>query len=452
MADSKSIKGNESHVVSFAAKQYQQSIKTHKHVLDTFKLGLASALKLEGETPIFLDTNVLLSVYEVSFTAREKIKQFVKDYSKRIYITSQVQHEYIKNRERVINTFQATVTEQIPKNFSNDVVNKLTAFKNANKGKLEDYVEIQNKLTELETTVKSLQTLIKENVDDKKDSANKLLLEDDFLELISKLSFTEPLTQESLKLIRDEFEKLLPIYQSTHSQKKVDDEGNSSKESYSLTVFPGCGEKASKDDPTGDYIVYHELMQFAYNNKVDVLFLTNDTKKGDWLRKDGTTHLHYLENFYNNTNQMIYILEADRLFEQLFKDVSFESLVTTNQEELIDFFADLTVDLLLEYLNQTKIFSGMMEVKSIEKKILDELWHNKITSLFDIDIHLHNRVGFMKEIESEYPGISRIGAMRILLCLTYPSYSIITQENHIVPGIDRVNETLRIKWKTFEGK
>ncbi|RYE12178.1 MAG: hypothetical protein EOP45_23315, partial [Sphingobacteriaceae bacterium] len=96
-------------------------------------------------------------------------------------------------------------------------------------------------------------------------------------------------------------------------------------------MFPGCAEKKSKDDPTGDYIIFHELMTYSKQNNCDVIFLTNDTTKGDWLRKDGTNHLHYIENFYLNTGQVIYIIDAERLLSDLFK-TSFESLINIEDD------------------------------------------------------------------------------------------------------------------------
>jgi len=313
--------------VSFANKQYEQSLKSYKHVLDEFKEGNPKALKLEGDTPIFLDTNVLLSVYEVSFIARENIKQFVIKQKDRIVLTSQVQHEYIKNREKVINTFQATVTEQIPKNFKAEVLNKFSSFFNTNKAKLEDYSEIQKKLQSLEETITNLHKEIEEKVNDKKDTAKTLLLDDDFLKVLSELKTTDSFEKKHIESIKDDYSKLLQIYKLTSVSKKDDSEAVPNKESYSLLVFPGCGEKADKDDPSGDFIIYHELMQYALTNKTDIIFLTNDTTKGDWLRRDGKTHIHYLENFYNNTGQLIYIINAERLFEGLFTNTSFESLV-----------------------------------------------------------------------------------------------------------------------------
>lgn len=64
--------------LSFADKQFKQSLQAYSHIINALKVDFPKALKLEGETPIFLDTNVILSIYEISFEARENFKNFYK--------------------------------------------------------------------------------------------------------------------------------------------------------------------------------------------------------------------------------------------------------------------------------------------------------------------------------------------------------------------------------------
>jgi predicted nucleic acid-binding protein len=311
---------------SFVEKQAIHSIKTYSHVLAQYKAGQEGALKFEGDTPIFLDTNVLLSVYEISFKAREKIRQFIETYKDRIILTSQVQQEFIRNREKIIHAFQNSVTEQLPKSFKADVQNKLTFFKNNNRKKLEDYPEVETSLEKLEKSLEKLYEDICQKVEDKSGIANSLFLDDKFLDQLAELATLPPLDAEQVKTLKTDYDDLLKVHKPAGKPNQSEEDGNI-KDAISLTAFPGCGEKGSKEDPVGDFIIFHEIMDYAKDNETDVIFLTNDVKKGDWLRTDGTAHTHYLENFYENTKKMIYILNAERSFETLFSDVSFESLV-----------------------------------------------------------------------------------------------------------------------------
>ncbi|MCH2046532.1 MAG: PIN-like domain-containing protein [Saprospiraceae bacterium] len=85
----------------------------------------------------------------------------------------------------------------------------------------------------------------------------------------------------------------------------------------SKRVFPGMGDSNRRFKyPYGDFIIFHEMMYFAKEEQKDVLFLTYDTTKGDWLRKSGNVHAHYVENFYLNTGQMLYILDANSILKK----------------------------------------------------------------------------------------------------------------------------------------
>jgi hypothetical protein len=82
--------------ITFGAKRFQQSIESHKEILEKFYVGFEQAKILKGDAKIFLDTNVLLKSYNTSFKAREKLLQFFRDYKSRIILTAQVQLEYLK--------------------------------------------------------------------------------------------------------------------------------------------------------------------------------------------------------------------------------------------------------------------------------------------------------------------------------------------------------------------
>lgn len=294
-------------------------------------------------------------------------------------MTAQVQHEFVKHREKIINIFQLNVTELIPRSFKNEVVKKIATFKNNNKAKLEDYKEILESLDEFEKQANALFLQIEEKVDDKKGSANKLLLDDDFLELLTTTINISNLDDTTVLKIKEQYNNLIQPYKDSLKEKKTE-EDTATSESYSLKIFPGCAEKSNKDDPTGDFIIFHEMMTYAKENATDVIFLTNDTTKGDWLRKDGTSHLHYLENFYQNTGQILFIIDAERLLSDLFK-TSFESLIKTDEN---DYFKSnlLTRDQLQDYLGTSPF--NEFENTAISDDLVKELFKNNIFSLDDL--------------------------------------------------------------------
>ena len=134
--------------ITFGAKRFQQSIESHKEILEKFYVGFEQAKILKGDAKIFLDTNVLLKSYNTSFKAREKLLQFFRDYKSRIILTAQVQLEYVKNRENVITKFSEDVT-QIQQKFKGDIAGAVTQFSSNYKIILTDYPAIQTELSKL---------------------------------------------------------------------------------------------------------------------------------------------------------------------------------------------------------------------------------------------------------------------------------------------------------------
>src|SRR5437762_1432209 len=70
--------------------------------LKKYAEGIEAAMKLEGALPIILDTNILLGYYGMSQQEKDKLRKFIQSYSPRIYITTQIEKEYLRNRVSVI--------------------------------------------------------------------------------------------------------------------------------------------------------------------------------------------------------------------------------------------------------------------------------------------------------------------------------------------------------------
>jgi hypothetical protein len=164
----------------------------------------------------------------------------------------------------------------------------------------------------LSKQVANLLEAIKREVPNDNASLNNILYKDDFISFFQELEKLETLDTDFIKRIKLEFDQFLKDIDKTN----IDKEG--------FKAFPGCYEKKEKsDDPYGDYIIYHEMLHYAKRHSCDVIFLTYDITKGDWMQKSKSPHLHYVENFYQNTGQMLYILDSERTFDDL--DINFKS-------------------------------------------------------------------------------------------------------------------------------
>lgn len=145
---------------SFKSKMKSTSISQFKASMDLYSTNFNDALQLKNDTPIFLDTNILLRYYSISFNAREKLFKFIADNISRIYLSEQVQFEFLKNREDVIGKFFEQVTNKIPKDFTQDILNKIKNFNDQHKVVLKDYPYVEPELkSSIEKLSKTLENL-----------------------------------------------------------------------------------------------------------------------------------------------------------------------------------------------------------------------------------------------------------------------------------------------------
>src|SRR5438105_3207853 len=91
--------------ISFATSVKSLTLQTYVDSLNRYRNGIDQAINLKSDLPIFIDTNVFLRYYSIAEIDREPLLEFFSNYKKRIYITTQVQKEIIRNREDVIERF-----------------------------------------------------------------------------------------------------------------------------------------------------------------------------------------------------------------------------------------------------------------------------------------------------------------------------------------------------------
>lgn len=348
------------------------NINTHKLVLKKYKDKLQNTLDLKGDTPIFLDTNVLLKSYSISFEARETLLKFYKEYKTSIYLTQQVQLEFTKNREDIIERFFEDVTKGLPSSFNQNILNHFKSFLEKNKTILVDYKNFEKSLKKIESNLTKLSESLEKDIKKKKNENSDILLNDSFLEVFSSCNCLSS-TQELITKAKTEFDTLKKSINSEKIDSEIKKLGN---------VFPGMGDiKQKPNNPYGDFILYHELMEYSTKNKTDIIFLTYDTTKGDWMKFNKQPHIHYIENFYLNTGQIIYILDAKRILEESL-NINFTSLInllpTTfsdtkiHSEDIKDFLlkkfptAKLDGTFSLDELCEELIYNGYSDLEKVE--------------------------------------------------------------------------------------
>jgi cold shock CspA family protein len=295
--------------------------------------GFESAKTLDGTLPIILDTNILLGYYGMSQNEKSKLIQFINKYKNRIYITNQVEQEYLRNRLPVIKKDFFGPLTKISDDFAtirNEIVTKLQNFRE-NKKKIlsQDYPALWEQLSQMDIEIKAIlddETFyngILNQVGTTTKNNKNIAYIDELLDLVSTLRITDSLEDPELNFLKELFDSLMMDY-------------NNAKENVKWKyAVPGCGDQ--KEDASGDFIIFHEMLKFMKDNLTSCIFLTNDVTKGDWLQLDKHPHNHYLEQSFSKTGYIMFVIHA----EQTLPNISFENIHKTIRSK--ESIADQTV-------------------------------------------------------------------------------------------------------------
>jgi len=392
----------------------------HLAILDVFQAfeyfnkNIDNAKSLKLDVPIFLDTNVLADYYRISFSERLKLKQMLEQYKDRIYITKQIEKEFLSNRIGIIKNFNKKLKAELENNFTSirkEIENlqngKIKGFNEfLNDKRLNDYPNLLKNLQELNEDIsKKLKEIfssvelgkkIEEQGKQINSEIDKTLKEnknieknDDILALFSQFKVTEELSNEELIFLRTHYNYLLNLYNSNKGDQNV---------SWKYT-FPGCGEDKDKDDPLGDFIIFHEILKFMKSNNTDIIFLTNDVTKKDWVADDkGQNYSHYIEQTFLNSKKIMFICHAKNVFNITYEDIYVEKtniphILQTNNVKP----------------SQEKNQKLNFALNDIEIDIIKRLIANQLISQDFIAIS-----GIQKELSRIYPDYSIIIAMKTL--------------------------------------
>lgn len=305
---------------------YYFSIPISQQALSEYSKNLNAALNLDNNIPIFLDTNVLLDYYKISFTERDDIIKFFEKNKSRIYITKQIESEFLKHRIDHIRSYLISVDEFINayKNIKTEVIEIKSGtirgfehFTKKNQILVNDHPELCLELSKLNEEISnSLVKIFSESdfeqrIFDKETQINEIQKklegkadierDDPLLEIVTQFNIVDNLTQKEVEFLKKQFDILRLEYEKVKGEQNL----------FWKYTFPGCGDK--KEDPYGDFIIYHEITKFQYTSEKDAIFLTNDTTKNDWLLRnkyDLKPYTHYIINSFSLSNQTLYILNA----------------------------------------------------------------------------------------------------------------------------------------------
>ncbi|MGX5627316.1 PIN-like domain-containing protein [Bacillus cereus] len=299
------------------------------------------------------DANFLLLAYQWREVTTDKVKKVLKELNdqKRLKIPEQVLYEFSKNRQKILFEQLTSVNDEM-KRF-NDPKSKIRDFMPA--------AEESSEISDAQAKRDNLNQAIIEYKNSLKKVKKKI---ENLIEFDEYFDFIKSLCSNSF----------LPY---SKEKELLRQEGMSR---ISIGIKPGTNE--SKGDPTGDYIIWHEIMQLQNH----VIFVSNDQKK-DWIYKNNGQELGMdqllLAEFHSKTNGKSFLHITPKKFikyidPHLDRDIE-EDLDKHNKDflshakSLSDMqFGDKEgeIDLYWEYwLNRTPNQRDVNAVKNIYKKL-----------------------------------------------------------------------------------
>lgn len=297
--------------ISFATKLKELNISSYAESIKIYLESIENAIELKNDIPIFIDTNILLKYYSISFLSRKTLFDFLKKHKKRIFITSQVQKEFVKNREDIIERFFNETLEKLEGNFKDEIKNKAQSYVERNKILFEDFPVFEKKINSLIQDIEKAQEQLEKEIFSIKSKLNETKYQDEFLALTLEMNLIDNLTEEDIKFLKSEFD----IQKKSIDISKIKNEVNKPQ-----NAFPGMMDiKEKPENPYGDYLIFHEILKYSNDYKTEVIFLTYDTTKGDWLKENKEPHSHYIQICYLATGKTFFFLDAERFFNKHLK-------------------------------------------------------------------------------------------------------------------------------------
>lgn len=227
---------------------------------------------------IAFDANTLLDLYRVSDDQRKEIISVLRLVQDRIFIPYQVALEYQRGRLGEISAQQKA--HQGLASIVEEAIGELLSYVNSKKKIIGEVIsQLRDKDIKSE-----LSTALEFGVDEisaQVETAKKLMLEQ--FEKVKSGHIVEFDVAKTADPVRDELDAILTSDRvgSMPDEAELKRRQVEGRRRVNDKVPPGYKD-AAKDDPTGDYLVWQELLDFAKASDRNVLFVTNDEKE-DWF-------------------------------------------------------------------------------------------------------------------------------------------------------------------------
>ncbi|MCO6010553.1 PIN domain-containing protein [Actinoallomurus purpureus] len=217
---------------------------------------------------VCLDANVMLDAYRFAPKAREELFRVLGLIGERLWVPHQAAFEFHRNRVKVIADHAKAYKEaseaidELRNKFEESLTSAISALGKATALRKE----------EQERIVKPLAKAL-----DRAAAAVEELREEHGISL-DKMVANDP--------VRDRFEKIIgnkvgkPFDGPTYEEVRKE-----AGRRVNQKIPPGYADAKTKDDATGDYFLWRQILDEAAKRKLPILLVTRD-KKEDWIRRE----------------------------------------------------------------------------------------------------------------------------------------------------------------------
>lgn len=273
--------------------------------------------EFDDKCVFILDTNVLLDLLRLDKDLTEKALKCFSENKERIRIPYYVGIEYHKDFRKVVidqsRSFKETAKKINAQTFINNIFSALSSirFSEARKNKIKEAFAAPTQLVI--------------------DEINSLV--NYFTELSEKTDLQEKIADALDGMIFDE----LTAEQIAGYEKE-------GEERYNQQIPPGYKDKNKRTNKYGDLIIWREILEYAKEHQVDICFVSRDLKE-DWQE------LH-------EGKVLCPRYELQREFQLIAPKC---------------YFKTMTLDRMLEMLNDGFTSEEIMDVKALEEEILTKI-------------------------------------------------------------------------------
>jgi len=229
--------------------------------------------KLLATATVVFDTNALLQLYRYSTKTRESAFEIISSYKDRLFEPFQVCFEFSKLHKKIIDEERTEVTT-----LTTEIKNFFSKIKSVH----DDWIFKDTLRASSNSLVKEIEKIGKTKEDFSRNDSVLAFCEKVFLGKVS-----------NPKTAREKLE-LCDI----------------AKKRYEHKIAPGYKDNGKKYNPYGDYFIWNDIIQYAKDNCVDIIFVSNDTKE-DW-GEEGHLKSELIIEFNTETHRKIdyYTLES----------------------------------------------------------------------------------------------------------------------------------------------